>query len=57
MVAELPCPCLPRSQSMDTARFWDLVIDAIHAADAQSPLNGSGGGSSGGSGGGGNEAR
>lgn len=39
----LPCPadCL---QEMDVARFWDLLIDAVHAADQHSPLNGGGGG-------------
>lgn len=30
-------------QGMDVARFWDLLVDAIHAADRQSPLNSSGG--------------
>jgi hypothetical protein len=28
---------------MDAARFWDLLIDAVHAADQRSPLNSAGG--------------
>ena len=33
--AALPCP----AQAMDVPAFWDLLIAAIHAADAASPLN------------------
>ena len=30
----------PFLQEMDVARFWDLQIEAIHAADRCSQLNG-----------------
>lgn len=33
--------CIPPStlQEMDVGQFWDLQIEAIHAADRHSPLN------------------